>query len=53
MTRSNLLLDETAHGVYIISATPFSDDGTLDYASLDRLIDFYLGQGVPRGLSPR
>ena len=46
MTRSNLLLDETAHGVYIISATPFSDDGTLDYASLDRLIDFYLDQGV-------
>ena len=46
MTRSNLLLDETAHGVYIISATPFSDDGALDYPSLDRLIDFYLDQGA-------
>ena len=46
MTRSNSHLDEAAHGVYIISATPFSDDGALDYASLDRLIDFYLDQGV-------
>ena len=46
MTKSNLYLDETAHGVYIISATPFSDDGALDYASLDRLIEFYLEQGV-------
>ena len=44
MTRSNLLLDETAHGVYIISATPFSDDGALAYASLDRLLDFYLAK---------
>ena len=46
MTRSNPNLDETACGVYIISATPFSDDGALDYTSLDRLIDFYLDQGV-------
>ena len=46
MTRSNSHLDEAARGVYIISATPFSDDGALDYASLDRLIDFYLDQGV-------
>jgi len=46
VTRSNPCLDETACGVYIISATPFSDDGALDYTSLDRLIDFYLDQGV-------
>ena len=46
MTNLNPSLDETARGVYIISATPFSDDGALDYASLDRLIDFYLEQGV-------
>ena len=46
MTRLNSHLDETARGVYIISATPFSDDGALDYASLDRLIEFYLEQGV-------
>jgi 4-hydroxy-tetrahydrodipicolinate synthase len=39
-------LDETARGVYIISATPFADDGALDWASTDRLVDFYLESGV-------
>lgn len=40
------LLDETAKGVYIISATPFTDAGDIDFASTDRLIDFYLESGV-------
>jgi len=39
-------LDETASGVYIISATPFSDDGALDLDSADRLVDFYIEKGV-------
>ena len=39
-------LDETAKGVFIISATPFRDDGALDWDSVDRLTDFYLGAGV-------
>jgi 4-hydroxy-tetrahydrodipicolinate synthase len=39
-------LDEHAKGVYIISATPFADDGAVDFASLDRLTDWYLGHGV-------
>ncbi len=39
-------LNENANGVYIISATPFSDDGALDLASTDRLVDFYLEKGV-------
>ena len=39
-------LTEDARGVYIISATPFADDGRLDAASLDRLTDFYLEHGV-------
>ncbi|HEX4935169.1 MAG TPA: dihydrodipicolinate synthase family protein [Gemmatimonadaceae bacterium] len=33
-------------GVFVISATPFHDDGALDLASLDRAIDFYLAAGV-------
>lgn len=33
-------------GVYPILATPFQDDGSIDYASLDRLIDYTLEQGV-------
>ena len=39
-------LDESASGVYIISATPFQDDGSLDLGSADRLADFYIEQGV-------
>jgi 4-hydroxy-tetrahydrodipicolinate synthase len=40
------LLDESAKGVYIISATPFTDSGELDLDSTDRLVDFYLEKGV-------
>jgi 4-hydroxy-tetrahydrodipicolinate synthase len=40
------LIDESAHGVYIIAATPFTDNGALDLESADRLIDSYLEAGV-------
>lgn len=40
------MLDETAKGVFTISATPFADDGALDFASFDRLLDFYLEKGA-------
>lgn len=40
------LLDESAKGVYIISATPFTETGEIDYASTDSLVDFYLDSGV-------
>ena len=40
------LLDETAAGVYVIAATPFTDDGALDLASVDRMVDFYLERGA-------
>lgn len=39
-------LDESAQGVYIISATPFAEDGKLDLESADRLADFYIESGV-------
>jgi len=39
-------LNEKARGVYVIAATPFEDDGKLDLASTDRMIDFYLEAGV-------
>ena len=38
--------DESVSGVYIISATPFTDDGALDLESTDRLADFYIESGV-------
>src|SRR3954471_15521083 len=40
------MLDTSAHGVYVIAATPFTDDGAVDIASLDRLMDFYVGCGI-------
>jgi 4-hydroxy-tetrahydrodipicolinate synthase len=40
------LLNEESRGVYIIAATPFSDNGELDLASADSLTDFYLEKGV-------
>lgn len=39
-------ISETSKGVYIIAATPFTDDGELDLESTDSLTDFYLAQGV-------
>ena len=39
-------LDETAAGVYIISATPFAENGALDLDSASRLADFYIDKGV-------
>ena len=43
---ANQRLDETAKGVFAISATPFTDDGAVDQASTDRMVDFYLECGV-------
>ena len=39
-------LNEQATGVYIIAATPFTDEGAVDLQSVDTLTDFYLGCGV-------
>jgi 4-hydroxy-tetrahydrodipicolinate synthase len=39
-------LNEDAKGVYVISATPFLDDGAIDVASADRLVEFYIEAGV-------
>ncbi|WP_099824000.1 dihydrodipicolinate synthase family protein [Oceaniglobus indicus] len=40
------LIDRQSEGVFIISATPFTDDGALDLDSTDRMVDFYLEKGV-------
>ncbi len=40
------LLSADARGVFVIAATPFADDGTLDLESTDRLTDFYLECGA-------
>jgi 4-hydroxy-tetrahydrodipicolinate synthase len=39
-------ISEETKGVYVIAATPFADDGALDLASTDSMVDFYLDCGV-------
>ncbi|HJV85160.1 MAG TPA: dihydrodipicolinate synthase family protein [Noviherbaspirillum sp.] len=39
-------LDINARGVYLIAVTPFAEDGSLDLASTDRMVDFYLERGA-------
>lgn len=41
-----MLLTADARGVFPIAPTPFFDDGRIDTASLDRLVDFYLRIGA-------
>lgn len=39
-------LTEDAKGVYVIALTPFTENGELDLASTDRMVDFYLERGA-------
>lgn len=41
------LINSTARGLYPISVTPFLEDGSIDFKSVDRLVDFFLEIGVP------
>ena len=40
------LVHRNSSGVFVIAATPFTEDGALDLASTDRMVDFYLETGV-------
>ena len=40
------LIDEQTRGVYIISVTPFSENGSIDFKSVDSLVEFFLEKGV-------
>jgi len=39
-------LDASASGVYLITVTPFNEQGALDLVSTDSMVDFYLASGV-------
>jgi 4-hydroxy-tetrahydrodipicolinate synthase len=39
-------LDHTASGVYPIAVTPFTPSGDIDFSSIDRMTDFYIGCGA-------
>jgi 4-hydroxy-tetrahydrodipicolinate synthase len=38
-------LDTSASGVYSIAPTPFNQDGSIDWNSVDRMTDFYFEAG--------
>lgn len=40
------LLTSDAKGVFVISVTPFTDAGAVDFDSLDRVVDFYFDKGA-------
>ena len=40
------IIHRHSEGIFIIAATPFCDNGSLDLASTDSMIDFYLESGV-------
>jgi 4-hydroxy-tetrahydrodipicolinate synthase len=40
------LLSEDAKGVYVITVTPFTESGEVDWDSVDRMVDFYEEKGV-------
>lgn len=39
------LIDENSRGVFAIAVTPFTEDGVVDFASTDSMVDFYLESG--------
>ena len=39
-------IDEQSQGVFIISTTPFSNDGSIDFVSVDSLVEFYIDKRV-------
>ncbi len=40
------MIDADSRGLYVISVTPFHDNGAVDFESLDRVTDFYLEAGA-------
>ena len=40
------LINRYSEGVFIISATAFTENGELDLSSMDSMVDFYLNSGV-------
>lgn len=40
------MIHRKSNGVFVIAATPFTDNGALDLDSTDRMVDFYLEAGV-------
>ena len=44
--KNKRFIDENSNGVFIISTTPFSKDGSIDFDSIDSLVEFYIDKKV-------
>ena len=44
--KNKRFIDENSNGVFIISTTPFSKDGSIDFVSIDSLVEFYIDKGI-------
>lgn len=42
----SVMLSEQTKGVFVISVTPFTDSGEIDYSCIDSLMDFYINKAV-------
>ena len=42
----NVMINRNTNGVYIISATPFTEKGAVDYNSIETLVEYYIESGV-------
>ncbi|ADZ70766.1 dihydrodipicolinate synthase family protein [Polymorphum gilvum] len=40
------LITANTKGVFVIAVTPFRDDGAIDHASVDSMVDFYFDKGA-------
>ncbi|UHS58353.1 dihydrodipicolinate synthase family protein [Agrobacterium vaccinii] len=40
------LINNQTSGVFVIACTPFTDDGAIDVASVDSMVDFYYDKGA-------
>ncbi len=40
------LINAQTSGVFVIACTPFRDDGAVDTASIDSMVDFYYEKGA-------
>jgi 4-hydroxy-tetrahydrodipicolinate synthase len=40
------LINRNTDGVFVIAATPFEENGAVDFASIDSMVDFYLEKGA-------
>ena len=42
----DIMINRNTNGVYIISVTPFTENGAVDHYSIETLVEYYIESGV-------